>query len=187
MNSENPESTPESKGRPTPKRKDAQAKRVVNSLAPAANKAERAQQKELARQQRTQTRAAYMRGDENALPARDRGPVRRYVRDLVDARRSVGEYFLPLLVLVLLISRLAALQAVAVILMYFIMLSAIADWFMLTRRIKREVAAKFPEAPTKGLGMYAWSRSTQLRRLRAPKPQLTPKNNLGNFFNRKKS
>ncbi|MBI3429792.1 MAG: DUF3043 domain-containing protein [Actinobacteria bacterium] len=174
MNSDNPENTPESKGRPTPKRKDAQARRVVNSLAPATNKAERAQQKELARQQRSQTRAAYMRGDENALPARDRGPVRRHVRNLVDARRSVGEYFLPLLVLVLLISRVTALQSVAVILMYFILLSAIADWFMLTRRIKSEVAAKFPEAPTKGLGMYAWSRSTQLRRLRAPKPQLSP-------------
>ena len=179
MNSDTPENTPESKGRPTPKRKDAQAKRVVNSLAPATNKAERAQQKELARQQRSQTRAAYMRGDENALPARDRGPVRRYVRDLVDSRRSVGEYFLPLLVLVLLISRVVALQAVAVLLMYFIMLSAIADWFMLTRRIKREVLAKFPDAPTKGLGMYAWSRSTQLRRLRAPKPQVTPSSKFG--------
>lgn len=174
MNSETSENTPESKGRPTPKRKDAQAKRVVNSMAPATNKAERAQQKELVRQQRASTRAAYMRGEENALPARDRGPVRRYVRELVDSRRSVGEYFLPLLVLVLLISRMAQLQGVAVILMYFIMLSAIADWFVLTRRIKREVGAKFPDAPTKGLGMYAWSRSTQLRRLRAPKTQISP-------------
>lgn len=174
MNSDTPENTPESKGRPTPKRKDAQAKRVVNSMAPATNKAERSQQKELMRQQRASTRAAYMRGDENALPARDRGPARRYVRDLVDSRRSIGEYFLPLLVLVLLISRIAQLQGVAVILMYFIMFSAIADWFILTRRIKREVGAKFPDAPTRGLGMYAWSRSTQLRRLRAPKTQVTP-------------
>lgn len=174
MDSDTPQNTPESKGRPTPKRKDAQAKRVVNSMAPAANKAERAQQKELVRQQRAATRAAYMRGDENALPARDRGPARRYVRDLVDSRRSIGEYFLPLLVLVLLISRIAPLQAVAVILMYFIMFSAIADWLVLSRRVKREVGAKFPDAPTRGLGMYAWSRSTQLRRLRAPKTQVTP-------------
>lgn len=166
--------TPENKGRPTPKRKDAQAKRVVNSLAPATTKEERSKQKEAARQLRGQARIAYMRGDESALPARDRGPARRYVRDLVDARRSIGEYFLPLLVVVLLISRVTALQGVSVLLMYFIMLSAIFDWFILTRRIKQEVAAKFPDAPTKGLGMYAWSRSTQLRRLRAPKPQVTP-------------
>jgi len=168
------EATPENKGRPTPKRKDAQAKRVVNSLAPATNKAERSKQKNLVREQRAQTRAAYMRGEESALPARDRGPVRRFVRDTVDARRSVGEYFLPLLFVVLVVSRVPKLQVVSVMLMYFIMLTAIVDWFLLTRRIKKEVAARFPQAPTKGLGMYAWTRSTQMRRLRAPKPQVNP-------------
>ena len=156
------EATPENKGRPTPKRKDAEAKRVVNSLAPAKNRAERSQQKVQLREQRAQTRAAYMRGEES------------FVRDTVDARRSVGEYFLPLLFVVLVVSRIPKLQVVAVLLMYFIMLSAIVDWFLLTRRIKSEVANRFPEAPTKGLGMYAWTRSTQLRRLRAPKPQTSP-------------
>lgn len=168
------ESTPESKGRPTPKRKDAEAKRVVNSLAPAKNKAERSQQKAQLREQRAHARAAYMRGEESALPVRDRGPVRRFIRDTVDARRSVGEYFLPMLFVVLVVSRVPKLQVLGVALMYFIMLSAIVDWFLLTRRIKTEVAARFPETSTKGLGMYAWTRSTQLRRLRAPKPQTSP-------------
>lgn len=168
------EASSENKGRPTPKRKDAEAKRVVNSLAPAKNRAERSQQKNLLREQRAQTRAAYMRGEESALPARDRGPVRRFVRDTVDARRSVGEFFLPMLFLVLVVSRIPKMQVLGVLLMYFIMISAIVDWFLLTRRIKREVATRFPEAPTKGLGMYAWTRSTQLRRLRAPKPQKSP-------------
>lgn len=167
-------SSPENKGHATPKRKDAQAKRVVNSLAPATNKAERNQQKNVVREARAQTRAAYMRGEENALPTRDRGPVRRFVRDMVDSRRSVGEYFLPLLFVVLVISRIPKLQVVSVLLMYFIMLSAIVDWFLLTRKIKKEVVARFPDAPTRGLGMYAWTRSTQLRRLRAPKPQMNP-------------
>lgn len=168
------ESAPENKGRPTPKRKDAEAKRVVNSLAPAKNKAERSQQKVQQREQRAQARAAYMRGEESALPVRDRGPIRRFVRDMVDSRRSVGEYFLPMLFVVLVVSRIPSLQVVAVLFMYFIMLSAIVDWFLLTRRIKREIATRFPQAPTKGLGMYAWTRSTQLRRLRAPKPQTSP-------------
>jgi Flp pilus assembly protein TadB len=167
-------SSPENKGRPTPKRKDAEAKRVVNSLAPAKNRAERSQQKVQLREQRALTRAAYMRGEESALPARDRGPARRFIRDTVDARRSVGEYFLPLLFVVLVISRMPKLQVVAVLLMYFIMLSAIVDWFLLTRRIKREIVERFPQTPTKGLGMYACTRSTQLRRLRAPKPQRSP-------------
>jgi hypothetical protein len=78
------------------------------------------------------------------------------------------------LFVVLVVSRMPKLQVVAVLLMYFIMLSAIVDWFLLTRRIKKEVAERFPQAPTKGLGMYAWTRSTQLRRLRAPKPQMAP-------------
>lgn len=174
LNSENTPEKPESKGRPTPTRKEAEAKRVTRSLAPATTKEQRAQQKLLARQSRLQARAAFMRGDENALPLRDRGPVRRHVRDLVDARRSVGEYFLPMLVLVLIVSRVKALEVLAVLLMYFIMLSAIADWFILTRRVRREVVSNYPGSSTKGLGMYAWSRSTQLRRLRAPKPNVTP-------------
>ena len=164
----------DNKGRPTPKRRDAEAKRVVNSLAPAKNRAERSQQKVQLREQRALTRAAYMRGEESALPARDRGPARRFIRDTVDARRSVGEYFLPMLFVVLVVSRMPKLQVVAVLLLYFIMISAIVDWFLLTRRIKRSVAVRFPQTPTKGLGMYAWTRSTQLRRLRAPKPQTSP-------------
>lgn len=168
------ENTPENKGRPTPKRKDAEAKRVVNSLAPATNKAERSKQKALVREQRAQGRAAYMRGEESAMPARDRGPARRFVRDTVDSRRSVGEYFLPMLFVVLIISRVPSLQLVSVLLMYLIMLSAIVDWFVLSKKIKREVGEKFPQSSTKGLGMYAWTRSTQLRRLRAPKPQKSP-------------
>jgi hypothetical protein len=179
MSNQNSHENPEKKGHATPKRKDAEAKRVVNSLAPATTKVEKRKQKESLRQQRLQSRAAYMRGDENALPARDRGPVRHFVRDLVDARRSVGEYFLPMLIVVLLVSRISAMQVIAVLLMYFIMLSAIADWFILKRKVKREVSAQFPDAPTKGLSMYAWSRSTQLRRLRAPKPKTSPSNKPG--------
>jgi Flp pilus assembly protein TadB len=164
--------TPEKKGRPTPKRKDAEAKRVVNSLAPATNRAERQQQKALSRQSRGANRAAYMRGEEGALPARDRGPVRKFVRNYVDSRRSVAEYLLPLLFVVLIVSRLAKLQVIAVALMYLVFVGAMVEGFILTRRIKREIAIRFPDAPTKGLGLYGWSRSTQLRRLRAPSPQV---------------
>ncbi|MEN9736202.1 MAG: hypothetical protein RL129_912, partial [Actinomycetota bacterium] len=40
------------------------------------------------------------------------------------------------------------------------------------RRIRKLVNQKFPGASTKGLGMYGWLRSTQMRRLRAPAPQV---------------
>jgi len=127
-----------------------------------------------ARQDRVGSRAAYMRGDEAALPARDRGPARRYVRNFVDSRRSTGEYFLPIIfvVLVLTLFPIPAIQIGAIALMYAVLLLAVVDGFFLTRKIRKAVEQKFPGTSTKGLGMYAWLRSTQMRRLRAPHPQV---------------
>jgi Flp pilus assembly protein TadB len=129
-------------------------------------------EKALARDRRIAAREAYMRGDENALPIRDRGPVRRFVRDEVDARRSVGEFFMPIIFIVLLLSVVPnmTVNVIAIILMYTVLLYAVVDGFFLSRKLKKQIATKFPEANTKGLGMYGWLRSTQMRRLRAPKP-----------------
>lgn len=166
--------TNESKGRPTPKRKDAESKRKVSSLAPVVTKDQKRASKALARQDRLSQRAAYLRGEESALPSRDRGPARRYVRNYVDSRRSVGEYFLPIIffVLVLTLFPIAALQYGAIALMYAVLLVAVGDGFFLSRKIRKAVEANFPGTSTKGLGMYAWLRSTQMRRLRAPHPQV---------------
>ncbi|MTA91547.1 MAG: DUF3043 domain-containing protein, partial [Actinobacteria bacterium] len=65
------------KGRPTPKRKEAQAATKISSLAPASSKAEKKRAKEAARAARISQRAAYLRGDESALPVRDRGPEKK--------------------------------------------------------------------------------------------------------------
>lgn len=161
------------KGRPTPKRKVSEAKRITSSLAPVVTKDQKRAAKLTSRQDRVTSRAAYLRGDENALPARDRGPERRFVRNYVDSRRSIGEYFLPIifLVLVLTLIRIPAVQLGAIAVMYGVLLIAIVDGIFLSRKIRKLVAAKFPNATTKGLGMYAWLRSTQMRRLRAPHPQ----------------
>jgi hypothetical protein len=119
-------------------------------------------------------RAAYLRGDEAALPARDRGASRRYVRNFVDSRRSIGEYFLPIIfvVLVLTLFPVAVVQIGAIALMYSVLVIAVIDGIFLSRKIRKAVEAKFPGTSTKGLGMYAWLRSTQMRRLRAPHPQV---------------
>lgn len=166
--------TNESKGRPTPKRKDAESKRKVSSLAPVVTKDQKRASKALARQDRLTQRAAYLRGEESALPSRDRGPARRYVRNYVDSRRSVGEYFLPIIffVLVLTLFPIAALQYGAIALMYAVLLVAVADGIFLSRKIRKAIEVNFPGTATKGLGMYAWLRSTQMRRLRAPHPQV---------------
>jgi len=160
------------KGRPTPSRKEAESKRKVSTLAPVIGKEAKKRDKALARERRVAAREAYLRGDENALPLRDRGPVRRFVRDEVDGRRSIGEYFLPIIFVVLLLTMVLPRekQLIPVLLMYTVLLFAVVDGFFLSRKLKKQIIEKFPDANTKGLGMYGWLRSTQMRRLRAPKP-----------------
>lgn len=160
------------KGRPTPSRKTSQSKLKVSTLAPVIGKDAKKREKALARERRAANRDAYMRGEESALPLRDRGPVRRYVRDQVDARRSIGELFMPIIfgVLIMSVIPVMAINVLGIILMYTVLLYAVIDGFFLARKLKKQIAIKFPEANTKGLGMYGWLRSTQMRRLRAPKP-----------------
>jgi hypothetical protein len=162
------------KNRPTPKRKEAEAARKVNALAPATTKEGRKRQKELSRSARAESRLAYMRGDENALPARDRGPIKRWVRNYIDSRRTIGEYFMPLIfgVLILTVIPNKYVQLMAIFSMYLVMLYTFVSGFFMTRKIRKEVEKRFPGESTKGVGMYGFLRSTQMRRMRAPTPQV---------------
>jgi len=157
------ESSADKKGRPTPKRKEAIAARKVSSLAPASTKEEKKRAKEAARASRI-----------NALPARDKGPVKRYVRNYVDARKSIGEYFLPIIFIVLIFTLIPypIFQIGSIIIMYGVLLISVIDGYFLSRKVKTVVTAKFPGAELKGIGMYGWLRSTQMRRMRSPKPQV---------------
>ena len=165
------------KGRPTPSRKDAESKRKVSTLAPVIGKEAKKREKALARERRIAAREAYLRGDENALPLRDRGPVRRFVRDEVDARRSIGEFFMPIIFVVLFLSVVPNIyvNTLALALMWGVLMYALVDGIFLSRKLKKQISEKFPDANTKGLGIYGWIRSTQMRRLRTPKPQVAHK------------
>jgi hypothetical protein len=162
------------KGRPTPKRKDAQAARKVSSIAPAVSKEDKKRAKEAARADRVSSRAAYMRGDESALPFRDKGPVKKFVRNYVDSRRSIGEYFLPLIFAVLALTLIPSpiFQVGSIVIMYSVLLASVINGIILSRKLKSEVLQRFPGAEVKGIGMYGWLRSTQMRRMRAPKPSV---------------
>ena len=161
------------KGRPTRKRKEAEIKPGA-SLAPAKTKAEKKAQRAELKAARLAQRSAFMRGDESALPARDKGPVRKYVRNIVDSRVNVGEYFLPIIFIVLLMSmtRNQSIAIFSILLMYLVMFIAIIDGWLLGRRVKKRITEKFPNESTRGLAMYAFLRSTQMRRMRAPKPSV---------------
>ena len=166
----------EKKGKPTPSRKEAQAKLKVSSLSPAASKEAKKALKAQARVRRLEQRAAYMRGEESALPLRDRGQARRFVRNYVDEQRSITEYFLVIILFVLFLTVIpvASVQLAAIAIMYSTMIFVAVNGFLMSRKIKKVVAEKFPGESTKGLGLYGWMRSTQLRRLRAPAPQVGP-------------
>lgn len=172
------------KGRPTPKRREATQKH--HSLAPIKTKEEKKRARDAAKSARLAARQAYMRGDESALPARDRGPARKFVRDYIDSRRSVGEYFLPIIFIVLILTMIPTsstknadglpqvpmTQVISIAIMYTVLLISVIDGLLLNRKIKKLVTAKFPGTVTRGLGLYGWLRSTQMRRMRSPKPQV---------------
>jgi len=169
--------TTSGKGRPTPKRNTAQGRRPGPPPPPPTTRKEaykRMRQTQASR--RTESRAGMARGDDSYLPARDRGPVRKLVRDLVDSRRNVGSFFLLIagvaLVGTLVPSLVVRAYASYVLLGFFLIL--IVDSVILSRKIKAKVAERFADgsATTKGVVWYGISRSTMIRRWRFPKPEV---------------
>jgi Protein of unknown function (DUF3043) len=171
------ESAPiEGKGRPTPKRRDAEADRRARLKPPRDRREASQRMREQRRTQRGKMQEALRSGDERHLPARDRGPVRRFCRDFVDARWNVAEWLLPLLLLILVLSFLGAGSDFAAWLQVVVwsgtIVGTVADTLVLIWRTRRELARRFPDENRRGAVAYAVLRSSQLRRLRLPKPQV---------------
>ncbi len=162
------------KGRATPSRRTAEQARRER-VRPSLTRREAARrQREDSRKQRLTSRQALMSGDERALPRRDQGPVRARVRDLVDSRRTVGEFFLPLALLVLLTNLITPLRGISVLLWLTMMAALVVDSFLLLRRVRRDLGRRFPEESHRGTTGYTLLRSTQMRRLRLPPPRVKP-------------
>ena len=167
------------KGRATPRRKDAEARRlhpVVPTDRKAAKAQARAEQDEAWRRQREAMRT----GDERYLPARDKGPVKRYIRDYVDARFSLGEAFMPLSILLIVImvgvqTRAPAIGLTVIMGLYAVFLLSIIDALVCWWLVRRRLHAKFGEEKVKAQGTIFWyifSRCFNLRRWRQPSPQV---------------
>ena len=166
-----------SKGRPTPKRHEAQGRRPGPPPPPPTTRKEA--YKRMREQQaanRGTARAATARGDGSHLQPRDRGPVRKLVRDVVDARRNAGSFFLLVAALVLIGNFVPNEQVrsytVSIWLVFFLLI-IVASTF-LGRRIKKTVLERFPtqDHKMKGLVWYGISRATMVRRWRFPKPEV---------------
>ena len=160
------------KGRPTPSRREAEAARRAR-LKPTGDRKQLARRKRQQRvEQRNKVRQALVTGDQKNLPPRDRGPVRAFCRDLVDSRFNVAEYLLPLLVLILVLSMVPPLLGVQFGLWMVTIVATTGDTIWLFVRTRRELRERFPADQTRGAVAYTILRSSQLRRLRLPKPRV---------------
>ncbi len=162
-------SRPGGKGRPTPKRREAQAanRRPLVQETKGRNPAEKAR----IRADRARARDGMMRGEEKYLLERDRGPERRFLRDAVDRRWNVGEILLPAMVIVLALSFLPydwARSTFAAA--YGLILFGILDAWLLWRRTRAAFAQAFGKEPGRGSAWYVVLRSFQMRASRVPRP-----------------
>ena len=179
------------KGRPTPRRNAAAKRKGPVAPAPLTAAQARARRKSLAgpklsreerransavrRAQMADRRERMMAGDERYLLPRDQGPVRRYIRDIVDARRNVLGLFMPsALGLLFVMFAVPQLQLYISPAMTVLMAVMALDGIILGRKVARRVDEKFPDDTESRwkLGLYAVSRASQIRRMRAPRPQV---------------
>jgi hypothetical protein len=162
------------KGRPTPKRSEAQTQRRSVAQTPTTRKDAAKRQRDERRVQMEKQRQALASGDQRYLPVRDKGPVRKFARDFVDSRFCVAEFFLPMAVVILVLSmvRVGPLQNIALLLWLVVIVMIVVDSIVIVIRLRKQLAARFPDVPTKGAVRYALMRTLQMRRLRLPKPQV---------------
>ena len=164
---------PAVKGRPTPTRKEQEAARK-QPLVPSDRRLAARQSREQQATQRDRARVGMARGEDKFLPVRDKGPQKRYARDFVDARFSLGEVLLPILVLVILTYFLpAAYSSIALIGVWVVLLVVVADGVWLGTKLTRLLTAKYgKDKLERGLRWYSFMRAIQLRPMRLPKPQV---------------
>ena len=184
------DSSSQGKGRPTPTRKEAEAARKAALAGTTDPKAAKRADRDAARQARYEAQQGLRSGDPKKLPARDQGPVKALVRDLVDGRISMGEIFIPVAVLVLVLGfvRVQAVQVVLLWVWLFVLLGVFVDSLFLAWKMRRLLPQEFPDADPKlaigtdgrghivyglkGATLYAVVRSLQVRFLRLPKPRV---------------
>ena len=164
------------KGRPTPKRSEAERRRRQPYTAPKDRKEASRVGRDRQRADRARRMEAVRRGEEWALPPRDRGPAKALARDYVDSRRRVSEYYmygLLVLLVLLFVPSVIVKTFVPVLVLVAVLVMAIEGVYI-GRRVKAFAAERLPMESTRGLGLYAAMRALQIRRLRVPKPRISP-------------
>ena len=164
------------KGRPTPKRSEAERRRRQPYTAPKDRKEAARVSRDRQRTDRARRGEALRRGEEWALPPRDRGPVKALARDYVDSKRRISEYYMYglLVLLVLLFIRAPIVQTIVPLLVLGAVLIMAIEGIFIGRKVKRIAAERLPGQSTRGLALYSAMRALQIRKLRVPKPRVKP-------------
>ncbi|MDJ0393036.1 DUF3043 domain-containing protein [Rhodococcus sp. G-MC3] len=177
------------KGRPTPKRREAETRRRGPVAPPPmtgkearerrkANRGSKDDRKQASSERRaasSERRERMLAGEDKYLLPRDKGPVRAFTRNLVDARRNLVGLFMPLALLLIFALFLSpGVQAFVTLAMFVMMLFMVIEGVYIGRQINNRVRERFPDTEDGGfkLGWYAFVRASQLRKMRAPKPQV---------------
>lgn len=162
------------KGVPTPSRKQQEEARK-RPLVPNDRAAAKVAAKEARREEQVRMRRALDTGEERFLPLRDKGPQKRYARDYVDARFSLGEYVmfvaLAIVALTILIPPASNAQLIIFSLFWVMVVGVAIDTWLMGRKLKRKIAEKFGSIDP-GVVWYGCMRAMQFRRLRLPKPMV---------------
>ncbi|AUG30035.1 DUF3043 domain-containing protein [Microbacterium hominis] len=160
------------KNRPTPSRAEREAARKRPLVADT--KEARARAKAELATQREKARIGMANGEDRYLPARDKGPQRRFVRDVVDGGWHAGELLMPLMLIVILLSLIpnTAIVYYGFAALWLYILFVVIDMVITSIRVKKLARAKFGDRIEKGLGWYAAMRTIQMRFMRLPKPQV---------------
>jgi hypothetical protein len=171
-----PTSPQDKKGQPTPKRKQQEAANQRGLVMDAKSDSKDRRARDRARRENEYT--AMRAGDEKNMPAEHRGPEKRFMRDYIDARTSIGEFLLPLSLVFVILSLAfgnsgGPLSAILILGFYVIVLMAAVETWLMLRRLKKAVIAKFgANKIPRGFTFYSIARSLNLRRFRTPRPKV---------------
>jgi hypothetical protein len=160
------------KGHRTPTRKEQEAARK-RPLVPTDRRLAAKQSRSQVQAARERARIGMAAGEEKYLPIRDKGPQKKYVRDYIDARWSIGEILLPLLVLVIVSYFFEAIAAYVLLGVWAVILVVVTEGVIVGILLRRKLGAKFgADRVERGVRWYAFMRMIQMRVLRLPKPQV---------------
>ncbi|MET0725689.1 MAG: DUF3043 domain-containing protein [Leifsonia sp.] len=161
------------KGAPTPTRKEQEAARKRPLVPNDRKEAARAQRVKTA-EARERQRVGMAAGDDRYLPTRDRGPQKRFARDYVDARYNVGEFMLPVMALVIVLTFIPnyEVQMYGILALWAFFLIAVIDSVILGFKITKRLGAKFGADRVEKVRWYSAMRALQMRFMRLPKPQV---------------